>query len=378
MATEKMTVAVLGGGNGAFAHAAHLSLNGFRVNMYEVPEFSESVAQVQERGGIELRPERLPDFPHGFARLNLVSTEPGEVLAGAELVWLVVPAFAQRRFAQACAPHFTSEQIVVLTPGNGGALEFVNVLRDEGVRNLPQIVEAESMIYSCMKAGASEIVIDGFKKGMAVAALPGTETPHVLSRLHACFPSLRPMTSVLETQLSNVNLVVHGPIMLLNAGRIDSEQGFEFYREGATRWVGTILEAVDRERLRVANGLGLVLSPLLAWQLRVYGHQGARGTSLAEVLASNPAYAGFAAPRTMCHRFIIEDIPFGMVAVERFGELASVPTPIISSLINIASEMLNVDLRMEGRDWEELGIAGLTVDELKEYVGHWDGARQVA
>ena len=141
-----MIIAVLGGGNGAFAHAAHLALKGFRVNMYEVLEFEQNIAGVRERGGIEFRPERLPDFPSGFAHLGVVSTDLGKVLAEAEVVWLVVPAFAQKRFAEACAPYFTPEQIVVLTPGNGGALEFASVLRDQGVGDLPRLVEAETML----------------------------------------------------------------------------------------------------------------------------------------------------------------------------------------------------------------------------------------
>ena len=75
----------------------------------------------------------------------------------------------------------------------------------------------------------------------------------------------------------------------------------------------------------------------------------------------------------MDHRFLIEDVPFGMVPTQSLGALASVPTPIISSLINIASEMVGVELRKKTRDWKKLGIEGLSIEALKEYVGHWEG-----
>jgi opine dehydrogenase len=367
---KQTTVAVLGGGSGAFAHAAHLALKGFRVNMYEVPELHESIVPVQEQGGITLQPKGLKGFGGGLAHLGIVSSDPGAVLKDAEVVWVVVPAYAQRRFAEACAPFFRERQIVVLTPGNGGALEFSHVLEAGGVQPPPQLVEAESMIFSCEKRGPAEVVIDGFKKGMGIAALPGTATPSVVARLRPYFPSLRPMASVLETQLSNVNTVAHPAILLLNAGRAESIEGFEFYREGATPAVGRILEAVDRERLIVGKGLGLELLPMLDWEVRVYGHQGAQGDTLADVLAGNPAYQGFRAPRTMSHRFLLEDVPFGLVPIERFGRLASVPTPITTSLISIASEIVGADLRERARDWDELGISNLSADELKRLVGH--------
>ena len=110
---------------------------------------------------------------------------------------------------------------------------------------------------------------------MGVAALPGTARQEVLPKLRECFLSLRAMGSVLETQLSNVNLVVHAPVLLRNTGWAESKEGFEFYHEGSSPSVGKILEAVDRERVAVGKGLGLELLPMRDWEIKVYGHQGA-------------------------------------------------------------------------------------------------------
>jgi len=374
MKTNKMTIAVLGGGNGAFATAAHLALEGFRVNMYEVPELEENIAPVRERGGIEFKHRDIPGLPSGFARLNVVSTDPSKVLADAEVVWLVIPSFGQKRFAETCAPYLKPEQIIVLTPGNfGGAIEFASVLKDKGLKELPKLVEAECMIYFALKDSPAGIFVGGFKRGMAVAAFPGTDTPKVLPRLRECYPTLVGVGSVLETALRNGNLVVHAPIMLLNTGRVESKEGFVFYHEGCTPSVGKIVEAVDRERVAVGKGLGLRLPTEYDVDVKWYGYQGAGGKNLTELLSTNPAYTGRPAPRTMNHRFLTEDIPYGMVPVESLGVKVSVPTPIISSLINIANEMLGVDLRKEARDLKKLGLDGLSIEQLKEYVGQWEG-----
>ena len=64
MSNETKTVAVLGGGNGAFATAADLALRGFTVNLLEVPQFAENIAGAREAGGIEFENRGVP----GLAR----------------------------------------------------------------------------------------------------------------------------------------------------------------------------------------------------------------------------------------------------------------------------------------------------------------------
>ena len=47
-------IAVLGGGNGAYAMAADLTLKGFEVNMCEASEFEDSFSPTLERQEISL------------------------------------------------------------------------------------------------------------------------------------------------------------------------------------------------------------------------------------------------------------------------------------------------------------------------------------
>ena len=54
-------------------------------------------------------------------------------------------------------------------------------------------------------------------------------------------------------------------------------------------------------------------------------------------------------------RYISEDVPQGLVMLEALGKSLDVATPIVSSLIEIASAALGRDLRAEGRTPEKLG-----------------------
>jgi opine dehydrogenase len=48
---------------------------------------------------------------------------------------LIVPAYAHRAFAEACAPHLRDEQTIVLMPGTFGSLEYDLTPANEAFHN---------------------------------------------------------------------------------------------------------------------------------------------------------------------------------------------------------------------------------------------------
>jgi opine dehydrogenase len=98
---EKNLVAVLGGGNGGHAAAADLSLAGFKVNFFELPQFAEPFERVLRTK--EVRIEGVSR--DGVARLNLATTNIHQAIQEAEIILVITPAFGHRTMAEACAPH---------------------------------------------------------------------------------------------------------------------------------------------------------------------------------------------------------------------------------------------------------------------------------
>ena len=204
------TVAVMGGGHAAFAHAADLGTRGFDVRLFEVPALAESIAGAKEAGGILSQPDPTTGLIAGFGPVKLVTSDPAAALAGADVAFIVVPAFAHRSFAQLIAPHVTPEQILVLSPGNfGGAIMFSRWLKEFGCLALPHLAEAQSMIYACRKDSPTSVKIFGYKKGLRIAVFPATHTDAVIARLRQVFPSLEAAPNVLWTWLSNPNAIIH-------------------------------------------------------------------------------------------------------------------------------------------------------------------------
>lgn len=363
-------IAVLGGGNGAFATAADLTLRGLAVRLCELPPQAENIRGAREKGGIELTVVGWPGLKAGFARIELITTDFRQALDGADIVLIVVPAFAQQAFAEAAAAHMRPDQLVVLTPGNfGGSLMFAHILEQAGIRRMPLLSDMECMIYSGFKSSPSSVEVSGYKRGIMLAAYPGIRSAEAHERLKAVYPEIQAARNILEIGLSNINTILHAPIAILNAGRIENTSGrFLFYWEGVTPAVARVLEGVDREKMELGRRLGITLFPLAEILRRFYSHLGLNGKDLQEMVSTNPVYQIDWAPKDLHHRFLLEDIPFGMVPMETLGRLVGIPTPLTTSIINLGSELLGLHLREKARDLEQLGLKGLGVDEIRRLV----------
>ena len=118
----------------------------------------------------------------------------------------------------------------------------------------------------------------------------------------------------------------------------------------------------------MGRSFGFELTPVIDVSLEWYGHEGAKGKTLYEVLSTNPVYVKDTAPPTLQHRFLLEDIPYGMVPMESLGEVMGIPTPVTSALITLSSELTQVDLRSQARDLKYLGLERLGVKALQKLV----------
>jgi opine dehydrogenase len=74
------------------------------------------------------------------------------------------------------------------------------------------------------------------------------------------------------------------------------------------------------------------------------------------------------APPSLDHRYIHEDVGYGLVPMAELGRLASVATPTIDALITLAGLALGIDYRADGLTLERLGLADKSPAELTRFV----------
>jgi opine dehydrogenase len=362
------SLSILGGGNTAFAVAANLTLAGFHVTLCELPAFRHTVEPLLATRQIALDGVAYRDT----ACVRAVTTDVAEALAANDLVLLIVPAYAHRPFAEACAPHLRRGQTVVLMPGTLGSLEFVRVVRERrgpdlfaGADGLA-VAETDTAPYVCRKTGPVSAHVWGVVSGLGVGVYPAARTAAVCGALAELFAGARPYANVLACGLAAMNPVVHPAGVLLNAGRIERSRGdFYFYEEGVTPAVCHLIYAVDRERRAVAAALGLDLPPVdEAFHQAGFGPRG----DLWATINGSRMLTPLRAPGSLEGRWLTEDVPYGLGAWVSLGEQFGVHTPILRSLIQLTSAAVGMDLWAAARTTKELGIAGLGREELLRYV----------
>jgi len=153
---------------------------------------------------------------------------------------------------------------------------------------------------------------------------------------------------------------------LLNTGWIEATHGdFEFYVDGVTPSVAKVLEVLDRERVTVASALGLRARTGLEWLELAYN---AKGENLYEAMHNQSGYYGIKAPPTMNHRYLTEEIPMSLVPIASLGERYGVSVRGIDSIIRLGCLMHNTDYWRKGRTVEKLGISGMSIEELTQFV----------
>jgi opine dehydrogenase len=363
--TAVKTVAILGAGHGGFAAAADLTARGFTVRLQA--RSADRLAPIREAGGIFARGviDGLVPIPH-------LTTEIAEAVDGADLIMLVVPSVAHEHYAQALAPLLSPESIVFLNPGHtGGGLHFLHELRRAGYRDKVRSCETVTLTYVCRMEGPATVGIYSYNKKLRFATLPGREAERLYSLMKPLYPEIAPASSVLETALGNMNAIFHPPGMLMNAGWIESTGGdFLFYKEGITEAVGRVVSAVDAERMAVAAALGVPARPFLELFLDagLTTPEAAASGSVARACRESAPNATIKSPSSLDHRYIHEDIGFGLVAMSALGQLAGIPTPTIDAQIELASAATGIDYGRAGLTLERLGLAGKSAAELMSFL----------
>jgi opine dehydrogenase len=365
---------ILGGGNTAFACAAHLTLRGFDVTLCEIPSCAETLAPVHEARSI-----RLDGVAgQGTARLARVTTDLAGALSENELILLIVPAYAHKPFAEACMPHLRSGQIVVLTPGTLGTLEFARILAEAGrpVRECGlTLAETDTAPYVCRKLTLDSAHIWGVVSGLGLGVFPASETEHVaavLAKLFTCDgkngspTAVRPYPNVLACGLSAMNPVVHPAGVLMNAGRVEYARGeFYFYEEGVTPAVCEVITAVDAERCALGQALGFDLLPVAeAFHTAGFGPKG----DLWATIHGSRMLTQLRAPGAVQSRWLTEDVPYGLAAWASLADQVGVETPVIDALVTLGLVITRLDGCAMGRGVRELGLGGMTRAEMLSYV----------
>jgi opine dehydrogenase len=357
-----MRVAILGSGNGGMAMAFEWARAGHDVSLFDFEQFSGNIEAVAARGGISADGEMEGFYPVVYSGHDI-----SQVVPEADMIFAVGPAYSTKPFGDACRPHVRDGQVYVVCPGScAGAIVFKEALGRALDDPAVVVAETSTLPYAVRVTGDAHITVyNRLKGGYYVAALPHSATQEVHDLLRTAHGELSVADSIWQTTLQNSNPIIHPAVSLCNVALIERTGGdFLFYEQGVTDGVGRLIEGVDRERVAIAEALGVSVrrDPELGIE---QGYQTVDDYSIGYSRA--PGFRGIRAQPQIDHRYFNEDAGYGLVFMTDLARQVGVPTPVMDGLLTISSVVTGRDYRAEAaRTMEGLDLAGLSVEELRE------------
>lgn len=344
-----MNIAILGAGNSGCALAADYAARGHEVTLIKTSHslHDDNFSHLCATGGQMRIHEFGTDTDCVIAHL---SRDVADVRSK-DIVLLCTQTGYHHDVLRRVVPFLTAGQILLMIPGYLSTAYALGLHPADGVI----FAEAESNFIDGRICAPGEFQVGFRNVRNPIGVYPHSALPAakaVLDRLGTPFVYLR---SVAEAALHNPNMIVHTVGAIMTIPRIEGTNGdYCMYHEAFTPSVWNLLEALDGEKMRVLERLGCEGVPYVeACKYR---------NSLDEQRDAKAVFFAYAAmperakgPLSVRSRYITEDVPQGLGLLESLGAALEVPTPVCSSLIEIASAALGCDLRAQGRTIERLG-----------------------
>ena len=356
-----MEVAVLGGGHGGYAAAAELSENGHRVRFWR--RNAEDLGPVLEHKTIRVKDykgERDIEIAHP-------TTDLGDAIDRAEVIVIPLPATTQEALAEACAPCWQDGQVVYLPPGTFGSYIYLKAARDAGNSADVTFCETGTLPYLARKHGPAYVVVSGYGKHLPTGCLPARNSETALAKLSQVYPAVVPIEDGLSGALMNAGGIIHPPLIMMNAGPLEHFESWDIHNEGTQPAIRRTTDALDGERIRLREELGYGAPHYpLADHYAKEGPEWMYGRGAHDSLTDSGDWREHIVLTE--HRYMLEDTRLGLSLLSSVGKWAGVEMPLVNGFLAIASAITRRDLYAEGRTLENLGISGLSRDEMSQML----------
>ena len=358
MQFDPKKVAVLGGGHGAHCMAADLASRGFKVNMFEMPEFRRNLSLLFETKTIE-----IDGCIKGRYTLEKVTSDIMEAIDGVRYILIVTPAFAHKAYANLLKGKTDARnQIIILYPGAFAGLLFKTVLGDD----CPVVAEANNLPYDTRLVEPARVNLYGFNN-INIAFMPANQAESLFEEVKVLHPFVRMYKDVLEAGLSIVNPAFHAGLCLFSINDIENwpKRPFFLYEHGVTPSSVKINMVLDNERKAIGRVFGYNLRPIEDFSNLPEGYT---WRDLYKAIHGDISLTSITGPHDIDSRYLTEDAPYGLVPWSHIGRLAKVKTTYIDMIVNIYNVIHEKNWWEEGRNIQDLGLEGMSVAEIKNYL----------
>jgi len=388
-------IAVLGGGAVAKAIAADCALGGARVHLCDLAPFAEKTLFGIKESGLKFFGDQLNLYGferHGTAVMEMVTESVAEAVRGAGIIVVGTPAIGHRPFFEELIPALEDGQVIHIFPDNYGSLLLRKMMREAGCSKEVIVGGWSSSTYGSrvvVKGGVILPQVRAYYRAITLrgAAMPACDTEAFIESSHY-LPSMDAVTggegpvagdTVLDIGFSNVNPVLHCPGTILGVGTMENwgviygedKYDFSIYSHAYCPSIAQVQHTFYEEVCAIADAIGV--------DVQRYDKKDffSRESILGQEYMGKDYLIPFeehdymqygTGPFTMENRYITEDIPVGCHIYHLLGKTYGVKTPVIDSMINLASAILQRDFYATGYSLEYLGIGDMDKEQLNRYL----------
>lgn len=343
-----MKVAVVGAGNGGTAVATDLAYRGHEVTLIKT---SKSIHDDNFDYLLDNEGRMTLDEFGEYKTANIAHvTRELSAVKGCPVVIIYVQTNYHEAVIERLSEHLEDGQILLINPGYLSTAYVLKHCKKDII-----VAEATSSFIDCRIKELGMIKVGFRNVRNPIGIYPRSRREEAIKTLDQLGFPLFYVNSVVETALHNPNLIVHTVGAVMSIPRVEKTNGdYVMYHEVFTPSVWKILEKLDSEKMDVLEHLGFERMPYVeACKFR---------NSLDDDRDAKEVFFWYAAmptrakgPTSVESRYITEDVPQGLVMLEALGKTLNIPTPIATSLIELAGAALGRDMRAEGRTPEMLG-----------------------
>jgi len=358
-----MHIAVLGGGNGAFAAAGDLALAGHDVRLWRRDR--AAVVAHNAAGGMIV----VKDFSgRREARPSVITSDIGTAVRGCELILAPVPATAQADIAAALGPHLADGQVVFLPPGTFGSVLLAKAAYDAGNRAAVAYAETGTLPWLTRKHGPFEPAITVRARRLPTGVFPLAHKEHALGVIRRAFSDvIEDCGDALSAALMNAGPIIHPPLIVMNAGALQHFERWDIHKEGTQPAVRRVTDALDGERIVVREALGYRAPHFpLANHYAPDGEEWMYGRGSHDRLTDSGDWR----ERIVLteHRYMLEDTRMGLSFLISVSALAGVASPLARAFLAVGSAICGEDFMTSGRTLSGMGLGHLDRPALDELL----------
>ena len=349
-----MKVAILGAGGVGLGMAALASSKGIPVCVWG-PTAS----------GLETLLEGKPIVSKGALEGDFrasASLDIAVAVRDADLILIAVPGNGHREVMELLAPHVRPDHVVAIS--SHLSLSALYLSRLLSARRLACPISAwATTAMTSKRTGAGKVHVTTLRKHIVAGTVRPEDWRVATEPLSAIFGEVfMEAPDVMAVTLTNVNPQVHLAVSLCNLTRMEYGEKWGSYH-GISGAVGRLIEALDRERLSLGARFGL---PVHTVQEHLHESFGLSIGSVAEMAAEQDERRKGASPgpATLEHRYVTEDVPFGIVPIVKFGRIAGVDMLLHEAGLALIEALYGRSFTDANDILPHLDIDSLTGDEL--------------